>query len=56
VIANARKAARDGLRRRHGAGAMRGDNRSDSFSHALPRSGNKVARRRERLSNAEREG
>ena len=39
MIANPRKAARDGLRRRHGAGAMRGDDRGDGFSHALPRSG-----------------
>ena len=39
VIANPRKASRDGLRGRGGAGAMRGDDRSDRFSHARPRAG-----------------
>jgi hypothetical protein len=34
VIANAGKAARDGLRRRKDSGAVRGDNRGDGFSHA----------------------
>ena len=38
VIANALIAARHGLRRRNGAGAMRGDDRGDGFSHAPPRS------------------
>jgi hypothetical protein len=38
MIANPLKAARDGLRGRHGAGAMRGENFGHSFSHAPPRS------------------
>ena len=39
VIANPLETARDGLRGRNGAGAMRGDKRCDGFSHARPRSG-----------------
>jgi hypothetical protein len=38
MVANPRKAARNRLRRRHDAGAMRGNNRGDRFSHARPRS------------------
>ena len=38
VVADPRKAARDSLRGRHRAGAMRGDDLGDGFSHGMPRS------------------
>ena len=37
MVANPRKTARDGLRGRHGAGAMGGDNLGDGFGHVMPR-------------------
>ena len=37
VVADALIAARDGLRRRHGAGAVRGDDRGNGFSQLMPR-------------------
>ena len=36
VVADTLIAARHGLRRRHGAGAMRGDDRSNGFSQGMP--------------------
>jgi hypothetical protein len=42
MIANPLKTPRHGLRGRHGASAVRGNNSSDRFSHALPRSGKNV--------------
>jgi hypothetical protein len=39
VLADPLIAARDGFRRRQGAGAMRGEDCGDRFSHARPRSG-----------------
>ena len=56
MVADPLKAARHGLRRRDGAGAMRGDKSSDGLSHALPRSGENAGRRKEPLSDAKREG
>jgi hypothetical protein len=38
VVANPRETARHGLHGRQAACAVRGDDRSDRFSHALPRS------------------
>jgi hypothetical protein len=41
VIANPRKTARHGLRGRQDTGAVRGEDRSDGFSHARLRFGKK---------------